>query len=163
MKRKTSITKIASILTVLAMVWGGGSMPTWSSCRANKVHNFIWFRRWINYCRRRRCCYRTYYSPRKNWLYIRWMAQWWCRIRLDTASHIKLIFNCKVDSNRVHNYLPSRRCWNRQPNNLHNRNRNFRIKSSNKSTKCCKTKLCTMACRKNRWWWCYKNWKRFNR
>ena len=24
MKRKTSITKIASILTVLAMVWGGG-------------------------------------------------------------------------------------------------------------------------------------------
>lgn len=135
MKRKTSITKIASILTVLAMVWGGGSMPTWSSCRANKVHNFIWFRHWINYCRRWRCCYRTYYSPRKNWLYIRWMAQWWSRIRLDTASHIKLIFNCKMDCSWIHNNLSSRRCWNRQPTNLHNRNRNFRIKSSNKSSR----------------------------
>lgn len=28
MKRKTSITKIAGILTVLAMVWGGGSLQT---------------------------------------------------------------------------------------------------------------------------------------
>jgi hypothetical protein len=139
MKRKTSITKIASILTVLAMVWGGGSLPTanWtrSSCRANKIHNFIWFRRWINYCRRRRCCYKTYRS-RKNWLFIRWMAQWWSRIRLDTASHIKLIFNCKMDCSWIHNHLSSRRCWNRQPNNLHNRNRNFWIKSSNKSTRC---------------------------
>ena len=140
MKKKTMMGKLSSLLFALALVWGGGIVyTTSSSCRPNKVHNHIWFKRWIRSSStrsKRKCCCHSSRRTNKRWLYFCWMAQCWNSLRLECSSNREFNINCKVGSRRVQNYLPSKRCWNRQPNNLHNRKRNFWIKSSNKCTRC---------------------------